>query len=143
MALTACQCRRPEHYCQAGWLMNRPSGPLQLGPASLSVHPGPAGRTGGADCLPAARRAGCRPASIFSIFGIQKKSPRPLARFLASAPYSSELFIVSHSLFHFFNFTFNPVGIPAVYSVGIPTVAILYFQSHSAWNTSFALFRFD
>jgi hypothetical protein len=94
------------------------------GPASQSVHP--AGRTGGADCLSACRQAGRLQARLYiSIFGIQQKPTSALGTISRSTPYSSELFIVSRSLIYFFNFTFNPVGIPAVYSVGIPTVAIL------------------
>jgi hypothetical protein len=76
------------------------------------------------NCLPPGWPAADQPL-YFLFLEFNKKPPLPFSRFLASTPYSSELFLVSCSLFHFFNYTLNPVGIPVVYSVGIPTVATL------------------
>ncbi len=117
MALTA--CRRPGAALPGGsggqprLIRPGPVGRGRQGPASLSVHP--AGRTGGADCLTACRQAGRLQTLYFLFLEFNKKPPRHFARFLASTPYSSELFLISRSLFHFLNFTLNTV--PTVFQL--------------------------
>ncbi len=113
MALTAC-CpgRRPPAGAalpggpggQPRLIGPGPEGSGRQGPASLSVHQlHPAGRTGGADCL---RQAG-RLQTILYIFYFWNSTKNHLgtSHDFASTPYSSGLFLVSRSLFHFFNFT--------------------------------------
>ncbi len=100
-----------------------PSGPRQIGTSQSVCSPcWPDWRGRLPNCLPPSGPAADHPYFLFLEFN--KKSTRHFALFLASTPYSSELFLVSRSLFHFFDFTLNTVGIPALYSVGIP-IAIL------------------
>ncbi len=90
--------------------MPGPSGPRQTRTSQSVCSPcWPDWRGGLPNCLPPGGPAADQPL-YFLFLEFNKKPLRHFARFLASTPYSSELCLVSRYLFHFFNFTLNPVG---------------------------------